>query len=641
MINPFRQRATEYHRDPAAFLSIVSPEPVSFFLGSDGKAGRLYDRLVVLQGTPGSGKTTLARLMDLAVLQAVVRNADMPQQPQLVDALSEILALKDGKPTVLTTRIALETDYREFWEFPYSDDIKHGLMTTLVQARAMLGWIRSLTDAGHALESITIEPFGAGGAALDAIGGTRGNALYEKARVIESAVYGVVSALVPPPLASLDPHATAGYRPFDSLGKFTITGSAGEVTTLTPLAILDDAHSLHSHQYQTLIRWLSRREIRVARWVLTRLDILNPDEVLTASVDDSAPESPLPGLNPEREITVIRLQGRKGDRRRERSAFRRMAKEMADRYLAQIQLFQTRRLQSFVSLLQTVPPMLPASTIAQYERATDAMAREMRISEERVSALRKLTSNYAPNEQPLTADVSAAVVRLLLHRYLKRTQHTRSLFGDMDPDPVRPIEIDASIVDAARLQLMHQFGRPFYFGMDEICDAASENAEQFLRLAAELVDASAAQIIRSREAALDARRQHQLLREVADRVMRVDWNFPYSNLVRKLIDRIAARCVEASLAPNAPLGPGASAFGIRQSEVEQLPDRFPDLAKAIQFAVAYNAIVLVPRYECKNEEWCLLELGGIPLLHYGLTLKRGGFVESTAGQLAGFVREDS
>lgn len=639
MINPFRQRATEYHRDPAAFLSIVSPEPVSFFLGPDGKAGRLYDRLVLLQGTPGSGKTTLARLMDLAVLQAVVRNSDMPQQPQLIDALTDIMALKDGKPAVLATRIALETDYREFWEFPYPEDVKHGLMTSLIQARAMLGWIRSLTDAGNALESICIEPFGSAGAAVDAIGGTGAVGLHVKARAIESAVYGVISALVPPPLLSLDREATSGYRPFDVLGQFVVQGTSAALGSLLPLAVLDDAHSLHSSQFQTLVRWLSRRETRVARWVLTRLDILSPDEVLSAPTD--APlESPLPGLNPEREITIIRLQGRKGDRRRERSAFRRMAREMADRYLGQMQLFRSRRIQRFVSLMETEPPSLSPTVVNGYEKSTDSAAREMHISDDRMASLRALAAKYAPNQQPLTSDVRAAVVRLLLHRYVKRTQHTRSLFGDTDPEPVRPIEVDASIVDAARLQLMHQFGRPFYFGMDDICDAASENAEQFLRLAAELVDASSTQIIRNREAALDPRRQHQLLREVADRVMRVDWNFPYANLVRRLIENIAARCVEISLAPNAPLGPGASAYGIPQQEVTTLPDRYPDLAKAIQFGVAYNAIVLVPRYDCQGEEWCLLELGGIPLLHYGLTLKRGGFVEGTSSQLAGFIRED-
>ena len=64
MENPFLRRATEFLRDEEAFLAIVSPEPVTYFVGRPGKNGILYDRLVLLRGTPGSGKTTLARLFE-------------------------------------------------------------------------------------------------------------------------------------------------------------------------------------------------------------------------------------------------------------------------------------------------------------------------------------------------------------------------------------------------------------------------------------------------------------------------------------------------------------------------------------------------------------------------------------------------
>ena len=68
MANPFEKRATEYLRDDEAFLAVVTPEPLATFLQKPAKEGRLYDRLAMIIGTPGSGKTTLARLFQFSTL---------------------------------------------------------------------------------------------------------------------------------------------------------------------------------------------------------------------------------------------------------------------------------------------------------------------------------------------------------------------------------------------------------------------------------------------------------------------------------------------------------------------------------------------------------------------------------------------
>ena len=76
-------------------------------------------------------------------------------------------------------------------------------------------------------------------------------------------------------------------------------------------------------------------------------------------------------------------------------------------------------------------------------------------------------------------------------------------------------------------------------------------------------------------------------------------------------------------------------------QFDELPKSRPQVARTLQFAVAYNAVTLVPHHSCQKKEWCLLELGGVALLKYGLTLKRGGFVKGNVKQLAEFVVEAS
>jgi hypothetical protein len=185
--------------------------------------------------------------------------------------------------------------------------------------------------------------------------------------------------------------------------------------------------------------------------------------------------------------------------------------------------------------------------------------------------------------------------------------------------------------------LLHEFDRAFYFGIDDLCDAASENAEQFLRMAAILVDALSVRLIRSKPPYLTASEQHELLRKRANEFIR-DWNFPRFEFVKALVDYIAERCEATSLAPNAWIGSGANAFGVPQREFDSIASNHPDLARILQYALAYNAVSLVPKYECKGELWCLLELGGIVILDRGLTLRRGGFVEGSVAELANITR---
>lgn len=632
MDNPFYRRATEQLRDDEAFLSVVSPQPLTYLLKRPAEQGTLYDRIVLFRGAPGTGKTTIARLFEFSALRAVLRSTGSTDYEAVAGALEECGAIKDGLPVLLGCRLPMETDYRDFWEFPYPEDLKSRMLFSFIQARAVLAWFRHLQAAGVAESAVMVVPRADSGSGLETIGGTSGSAMLQRAREVERGVYEIVGALVAPKESAIPASVAGTYRPFDIIERIEVTTPSlneGKPLRLVPLVMLDDAHWLHPSQFEAMRHWLARRELRIARWVLTRFDILQPSEALSIVADDRTDRPSYPGLSASRDEETVLLQGW-GQRKDQRNTFRRMARDIAHRYLEKHSLLGPRRLVDMGSLLSEDAEQISSSKLAELTKHVSSTQNRLKVTDARRAEL-EATINDFRKAASLTEDTRLAMLAILMHRYVNRTRGQATLFGNEDPEPSRPLVANQGVYESAKLHLLHRYERPFYFGADDLFDASSENAELFLQLSAILVDTIATQVIRSKPPVLGADTQHRLLRERARRIIDA-WNFPYADKVRNLVANIARKCVETTLQPNGWLTPNG--YGVLQSDFENLAGSNSELASVVQFAVAYNAILVVPQYECKNKEWCLLELGGPVCLAEGLSLKRGGFLEGTTADLA-------
>lgn len=434
------------------------------------------------------------------------------------------------------------------------------------------------------------------------------------------------------------------YRPFDHIVKIRVPPvqrSAAGTRELTPLAIFDDAHELHPDQFQAMERFLVRRELRIARWVIARFDVLLPEQALAEATEDRSDVAEYPGVIAERDTVLILLQS-SGRRLEQRKRFRVLAKDMASRYLRRTPLLNEKGLTVLANLLPEADVSITPGRLKELGEQVNSAQTQLRIAPTLRKAYEQQIEVFWGDKTPLPKDISLAMLLVMMHRTeVRRPKSGPSLFDEdgnqAEPEPSRPVAANDTAFEAARFQLFRNFDRPYYFGIDDVCDAGSENAEQFLRLSAEFVEATLTQLARSKPPSLSPITQHKLLRETAERIME-KWSFPQATSVRRLVTQIAVACLKKSMEPNGAVI--ASAFAIPQTEFDALPKNDPQIARVLQFAVAYNAITLVAHHSQGGENWCLLELGGVALLRFGLTLRRGGFIPGEAARLRRFVVED-
>jgi len=628
MANPFLRRATEYVRDDASFLAIVSPAPLTTFLAKSGHKEAMFELPVRIIGEPGSGKTMLATLAEFKMVETIMRDLSTDTHRGLATALADAGFLENGKPRVAAVRIPMESDYRDFWELPYDPAVKTKLALWLIQARAMLGLLRNLTaNRRRGLGDIQFIARESSEAQIEQIGGLTAEGIRDRALEVQKAIYSIAAGLRPPALENLPAAATSPYQPFEAIRAIEIDWQ-GEQLSLSPLVMLDDVHALHPDQRDDIFAALSRREIRFGRWLMMRLDALSPGAVLGAPGSQETHN-----LATGRDFVDIRMQGN-SERGAERRQFRVMALDMANRYLPLVQSLRNRNA-DFAALLPSEPPALPQGKLKELATQVEKEQIKLGITNARRDEIDAIVSEHLAGSQSYDKreEVRLAMARILMHRYAIRVQHmTPSLFEDFDPDPKSPLKADSGVAEAARFHLSDELKRPYHYGISDLCDASNENAELFLQFAGALVARMETRVIRGKSPGLNAGAQESALIEKARSIMD-GWSFAYASRVRLLVDAIARECLEISRLPNARLGAGANAIGIPEDEIKDLLRSENELALVLKHALANGAIIVRREYGQGGRSWCLIELTGTVCLAHGLTFKRGGFLEKRISYL--------
>lgn len=643
MDNPFKKRATEFIEDAESFVSLTSPAPLKLFF--DGNYSVLFDRLVTIIGTPGSGKTTLARLMDIETLFTLLKSTN-PNSKSLISALTEYQIINNLQPQFLSYRLPSSSNLRDIWELPYSENLRSVLLRSFIQVKTVLGWMRKLEKLKIDISDISIIIKEGAETQSNLLNADNSSGFRKYARSIEEEILRVITYLLPPSEEELlESKLNFHFNAFEVIDSFSIPDILGQKTDslyLKPMLIIDDAHELHPNQFQDLTIWLKSREMRIARWLMTRVDAIAHDDFRKALVEADDHKA-IPGSTLGRDH-IFKLMQRE---RKDRKSFRGIAREISRQYIQQMPNFRRKGIASLSDCLSAESQQLSKVELDKLKNSVTLLITEMSLPLHKIEKIQDSITSKTPTDRYI------ATYRILLNREKKRTPQT-DIFGIMaEPSDVSQLdeqtitkednddrkEIKAgmsALLRGAEIQLMHQYDRPFFFTFDRLADASGDNIEQFINLAGALVDGLETKLLQGKPAKLDAKEQHQLLTKRASETIK-EWDFPNCESVRKLVYFIANKCIERTLEPNAPLNDGANAFGIPQEEMNDLQVKAPALISVLHFALAYNALTLKENYECKNRTWCLFELGGLPNIVYRLTLNRGGFCEGHLSDILGSI----
>jgi hypothetical protein len=639
MPNPFLQRASEYQRNETEFLATLTPSLFRMTLDRYSDPVELLTKTVVLSAPPGSGKTTMARFFQYSTLTRLLEQANRTPDPtyeELVDFASERGFVRDGSVKICGARISMERDYRELALIGYSQQRAHELFLSLLGARAVLAWRQAFVDVGISPDAITVIPTPSGRARLEHLGGTSLAALALRANEVESLIYGLTASFIPPLEEDLVRTLGGQYYSLLAIEAFQVPG---ESDPLQAFLMIDDAHWADRAQHQMLMEHLTLREVTMGRWILQRMEALDPRDALIWGDPEVAIATD--GIQRKRTVVDIRTSQSTDDMRGAvRRNFRRAAGEIASRYMMQIPDLARHGITSLSGL--EIKTRSTQSVIDDVQSIPRKIAEKLEIPTAQVEQIRQKVYEFVGKKTDFEAEtIAPAMVGILLHRQFRRAPQ-RSLFDNNTDETLIEdvvVEADGDVAAGAQVHLWHGYKVPYLGGLDTVADLGTENVETFLHLAWQLVRLLETQVVRRGDKAptLTVKQQHEALTKEGQRIVN-EWSFPHAVAVRKLAQGIAQMCVRRSLEDSAPLGGGATALGIERGAFAKVVEH-EKLMEALRFGVGYNAFSLIPGRKTKGKVWTLLELSGPIIAAYGLTSRRGGFIPTDLDTLIGMLGE--
>lgn len=624
--NPFRLRRSESIDSESTFLSLFEPGILDVLPAEAWK-----ERVQVLRSAAGGGKTSLMRLFvpgALQTLHAMHMHRTDEQIGELFQKLKDLGAIDESGPKLLGVSLLCGRGYSRLEDLPLDEARKNRLFFGLLNARIVLAVLHNVAasrklDFPSGLEQVQVAapepPITVPALNLPC----NGLQLFEWARDLEHKVCSSLDSFGPLRVDSLPGH--------DALLGLTLIRADMLRVGGTPVAdhvllMMDDIQQLTPLQRERLVEAVIEARSPVGVWIAERFEALNTRDMLASGTNE--------GRDYNEPISIEKYW------RPKHSRFEKLAIKIADR---RVRYAADSEITSFRACMQDSLDMPRYEPI--FARACEEV--EVRLLA-RVGASKRFETWIDARRQahgtPRERAIGWRSLEVLIERELRRPQ--KSLFDDLLEEGELEQKNDSSVRNAAELFLSREYGLPYYFGPECIARLASLNIKQFLGLAGDIFEESAASELLKKGAALSPERQHKLMKRAAQAVWDdIPNGVAMGRELRNFLDAVGRFSQWYTYRPTAPNDPGVGGTALRMSERALLMDeghlrarpdhkRFADILAS---ALAHNLLVADLDYRCKGENWIVLNLNRLLCVHFDLPLNYGLYKERPLQQLVGWI----
>ncbi len=614
--NAFKVRAADRSvLDVSLFLPLYCPNLLRLLQPGDLSAPA---KLLVLRGSPGSGKSSLLRLFETDTLLAMYRRRKQASEEALLERLTSLGVINESGPQVIGIYLDCDSSLREIANLPLGE-ANAKVLNTMLDVRIVSGFLRSvksMLDAGllpQKVKDTILAPLPMQDTPP---------VIFSKAHTLESlrvecdrieTDFGTLLNGFPgdPIPSSIQPHARIFSLSFLSHQKQVVA----TLEHLVPLVMLDNLHELYRNQRQQILNdFLTRSGL--PRWIALRKHVLELEQLISFE-----------GAKDDRDFREMDLDGYIGGI--SSSVFKNFVTDVAKRRLSRSNALQQYGVSSDLKSLLS--------------KAEDTINREKIVKEldEVNTRFKQLNKQFDQQSESASTSQMAETVSIqelfklegnLIKAERKVRQKQRLLFPEILSSELSE-PLDSKIQSAAELFAARRFKLPYYHSFDVLAEVSNGNVDQFLTIAGTIVDKLIFRAELGKEIVLSAQDQQDLLQEEAKKYYQnLEKRLNHGFAIRQLVDNLGLFFQEVTNRANAPIAPGVNGFGMDIALLRRVLNKRVEADKALLLravlttAVANNVFsVRLTKQGQAGSFKIVVYLNRLLCVRFNLPLGFGGF----------------